>query len=75
MFVKIKEKRTLEENFQDTIKVEKDLASSSSHLSNEENKTSISDRNGKKNKGVSKTKSKKEDKDLIDMESMQQMIK
>jgi hypothetical protein len=36
MFVNIKEKQTLVEIFQEAIKVEKDLASISSHLGNEE---------------------------------------
>ena len=40
MFIKIKEKWTLVENFQEAIKVEKDLASISSHLSNARNKNS-----------------------------------
>lgn len=55
--------------------MENDLASISSHLSNEENMTSTSERNGKKNKGMSKTKSEKEDKELTNMDIMQQMIK
>jgi hypothetical protein len=75
MFIKIKEKWTLAENFQEAIKVEKDLTSISSHPRNEENTTSTSERNSKKNEGISKTKSEKEDKELKDMESMQQMIK
>ena len=37
MFVKRKEIRTLEENFEEAIQVEKDLASISTHLGNEEN--------------------------------------
>ena len=40
MFVKEREKRTLAENFLEAIKVEKDLASISSHQGNEENKPS-----------------------------------
>lgn len=42
MFVRSKEKQTLEENFQEAIKVEKDLAAISIHLGNEENKASTS---------------------------------
>lgn len=55
--------------------MEKYLASISSYPSIEENKTSTSKRNGKKNKGISKTQYEKEDKDLIDMENIQWMIK
>jgi hypothetical protein len=40
MFVKEREKRTLVEKFLEVIKVEKDLASISSHQGNEENKLS-----------------------------------
>ena len=43
MFVKSKEKQTLEENFHEAIKVEKDLATISSHLDTEENKASTSE--------------------------------
>ena len=70
MFVKIKEKWTLVENFEEAIKVERDLASIYSHPSNEENMTSTFERNGKKNKGISKTKYGKEDKELTYMEIM-----
>jgi hypothetical protein len=52
MFVKRKENRTLEENFREAIKVEKDLASISIHRGNEENEASTSEKNGKKNKEV-----------------------
>ena len=75
MFVKSKEKQTLGENFQEAIKVEKDLETISIHLGNEENKASTSGRNWNKGKWISKSKSDKKDKDPIDMESMQQMIK
>ena len=50
MFVKRKEIRTLEENFEEAIKVEKDLASNSTHKGNEESETSTSEKNGKKKK-------------------------
>ena len=52
MFVKRKEIRTLEENFEEAIKVEKDLASISTHQGNEESEASILEKNGKKNKEV-----------------------
>jgi hypothetical protein len=42
MFVKRKEKHTLAENFKESIKVEKDFASISSHPSNQENRPSTS---------------------------------
>ena len=70
MFIKRKEKQTLEENFQEANKVEKDIASISRHLGNEENKYSTSERNGKKGKRISKSKSDKKDKDPTDMESI-----
>ena len=50
MFVKRKEIRALEENFEEAIKVEKDLASISIHQGNEESEASTSEKNGKKNK-------------------------
>ena len=50
MFVKRKEIRTLEENFEEAIKVEKDLASISTHRGNEESESSTSEKHGKKNK-------------------------
>ena len=50
MFVKRKEIRTLEENFGEAIKVEKDLASISIHQGNEESEASTLEKNGKKNK-------------------------
>jgi hypothetical protein len=49
MFVKGKEKQTLEENFLEAIKVEKDLMEISSHQGNEESKASSSDKNINKN--------------------------
>ena len=49
MFVKRKEKQTLEENFMEAIKVEKDLTSISHHPGNEECEASTSEKNGKKN--------------------------
>ena len=54
MFVKGKEKRTLVENFLESIKVEKDLASISNHQGNEESKPSSSEKSIKKNKGIPK---------------------
>ena len=75
MFVKGKEKKTLVENFLEAIKVEKYLASISSHLGNEESNASSLDQNIKKSKGISKSKSDKKDKDLMDMESMKRIIK
>ena len=52
MFVKAREKRTLEENFLEPIKVEKDLSLISIHQGNEENKPSSSEKILKKNKGI-----------------------
>ena len=52
MFVKRKEIRTLEENFEEAIKVEKDLASISIHQGNKESEASTSENNGKKRKDV-----------------------
>lgn len=52
MFVKRKEIRTLEENFEESIKVVKDLASISTHQGNEESETSTLEKHGKKNKEV-----------------------
>jgi hypothetical protein len=52
MFVKKKEIRTLAENFEEAIKVEKSLASISIHQGNEESEASASEKNGKKNKEV-----------------------
>ena len=52
MLVKRKEIRTLEENFMEAIKVEKDLASIYSHQGNEESEASTSEKNRKKNKKV-----------------------
>ena len=75
MFVKAREKRTLAENFLEAIKVEKDLASISSHQGNEENKPSSSEKNIKKNKGILKSDTEKKEKDPTDMASMQRVIK
>ena len=52
MFVKRKEIGTLEDNFEEAIKVEKDLASISIHQGNEESEASTSWKYGKKNKEV-----------------------
>jgi hypothetical protein len=70
MFVKVREKITLEENFVEVVKVEKDLASISSHQGNEENKPSSLEKSIKKNKGISKSDLKKKDKEPTDMQSM-----
>ena len=50
MFVKRKEIRTLEENFEEAIQIEKDLASISTHQDNDESEASTSEKQGKKNK-------------------------
>ena len=70
MFVKAREKRTLAENFLEVVKLEKDLASISSHQGNEDSKPSSSEKSIKKNKGISKSDSEKKDKEPRDMESM-----
>ena len=57
MFVKAREKTTLVENFVDSVKVEKYLASISSHQGNEESKPSLLEKSFKKNKGISKSDS------------------
>ena len=63
MFVKGKEKRTLEENSLEAIKMEKDLESISSHQGYKESNPSSSEKSIKKNK------------EPTDMESMQTVIK
>jgi hypothetical protein len=55
MFVKGKEKQTFIESFLESIKVEKYLVTISSHQGNEESKASLSDKNVKNNKQISKT--------------------
>jgi hypothetical protein len=75
MFVKGKENKTLVENFLEAIKVEKDLAVISSHRGNEKSKEFALDKNIKKSKGISKTEIDNKDKDLMDMERMQRIIK
>lgn len=67
MLVKGKENRTLAEKFLEAIKVERDLASISSHQGNEESKPSSSETSIKTNKGISKSDSEKKDKDPMDM--------
>ena len=47
----------------------------SSHLGNEENKASTFERNGKKSKGISKSELDKKDKEPIDMDNTQRVIK
>ena len=75
MFVKAREKRTLAENFLESIKVEKDLASISNHQGNEENKPSSSEKSIKKNKGILRSDVEKKEKEPTDMASMQRVIK
>ena len=70
MFVKAREKRTLEEKFLEAIKVEKGLASISSHRGNKEINPSLSEKVIKKNKGISKSNSEKNKKEPADMEIM-----
>ena len=52
MFVKRKEITTLEENFEEAIQIQKDLASISTHRENEESEASTSEKQGKKSKEV-----------------------
>ena len=52
IFVKRKKIWTLKENFLESIKVEKDLASISTHLGNEESEASTLEKNGIKNKEI-----------------------
>ena len=75
MFVKGKEKRTLERNFLEAIKVEKDLASISSHQGNEESKPSLIEKSIKNNKKKSKLDSEKKDNEPTNMEIIQRVIK
>ena len=75
MFVKGKEKRSLEENFLEAIKVEKHLATISSHQGNKESKPSSWEKSTKKNQGTSKTDLEKKDREPTDMEGMQRVIK
>ena len=50
MFVKRKEVKNLEENFEEGIQIEKDLASISTHRDNDEGEASTSEKQGKNNK-------------------------
>ena len=75
MFVKGKEKRTLEENLIEVIKVDKYLESISSHEGNKENKHSLSEKIIKKKKGISKLDLEKKEKDPTNMENMHRVIK
>jgi hypothetical protein len=75
MFFKAKEMRTLTENFLEVVKVEKYLASISSHQGNKENKPSLLEKSMKKDKGISKLDSEKKEKEPMDMESMHRVIK
>ena len=52
MFVKRKDIRTLEENFKEAIKIEKDLASIYTHRDNNESEASTLEKQGKKNREV-----------------------
>ena len=63
MFVKRKEVRTLEENFEEAIQIEKDLASISFHQDNDESEASTSEKQGKKNKEL-----KSDGKDVVIMQ-------
>ena len=74
MFVKAREKITLAENFLEAIKVEKYMASISSHQGNEENKPSSLEKITKK-KGILKMDIEKKDKQTNDMGSMQRVLK
>jgi hypothetical protein len=74
MFVKEREKRTLAEIFLEAIKVDKDMASISSHQGNEENKPSSSEKKTKKNKGILRMDTEK-DNEPMDMARMQRVIK
>ena len=65
----------MEENFLEAIKVDKDLASISSHQGNEESKPSSSKKSIKKNNGISKANLKKKDKQPTYMERMRRVIK
>lgn len=68
MFIKGKEKWTLEENFLESINVEKVLAVISSHQGNEDNNPFSSKKSVKKNKGISNTDSNKgEGNEIIDL--------
>ena len=75
MFVKEREKRTLAKKILEAIKVEKDLASISSHQGNEENKPSSSVKSIKKNKEILRSDAEKKENDPTNMESMQRVIK
>ena len=55
--------------------MEKDLVAISSHQGNKESKDSSSDKNIKKSKGISKSESDKKDKDPMDIEIVQRVIK
>ena len=63
MFVKRKEIRTFEENFEEAIQNEKYLASISTHRDNDESEASTSEKQGKKNKEV-----KSDGKDVVIMQ-------
>ena len=63
------------ENFLESIKLEKVLASISSHQGNEENKTSLSKKSIKKNKRIPRSYSRKKEKEPTNMAGMQRVIK
>ena len=62
MFVKRKEMRTLEENFEEAIQIEKDLASISTHRDNDESEASTAEQHVKNKKEV-----KSDGKDVVIM--------
>ena len=63
MFIKRKEIITLEENFEEAIQIEKDLASISTHRDNDESEACTSEKQGKKNREV-----KSDGKDVVIMQ-------
>jgi hypothetical protein len=63
MFVKRKDIKTLEENFEEAIQIEKDLASISTHRDNDEGEASTLEKQGKKNKEL-----KSDGKDVVIMQ-------
>ena len=75
MFVKAREKIALVENFVEVVKVETNLAYISIQQGNEENKPSSSEKSIKKNKGIPKSNLEKKEKEPMDMEIMQRVIK
>ena len=68
MFVKRKEMRTVEENFEESIQIEKDLVSISTHRENDEREASTLEKCGKKDKEV-----KSDGKDVVIMQLQSEM--